>query len=91
MSSGLSARPDPIWAASWPSSEAQMRLALALQRDRRGVDGPDQHQIPVHAPDVVGGQVQRVVGVVDPLTFRGEQLNEIARLIGYIWGGLVEC
>ena len=24
MSSGLSARPDPIWAASWPSSEAQM-------------------------------------------------------------------
>ena len=24
MSLGLSARPDPIWAASWPSSEAQM-------------------------------------------------------------------
>ena len=66
-------------------------LALALQRDRHGVDGADQHQVPVHAPDVVGGQVQRVVGVVDPLTLRGEQLDELARLVWRVWCGLVEC
>jgi hypothetical protein len=66
------------------------QLALALQRDRDGIDGADQYQVPVHAPDVVGGQVQRVVGVVDPLTLRGEQLDELARLIGYVWRGLVD-
>ena len=65
-------------------------LALALQRDRHGVDGADQHQVPVHAPDVVGGQVQRVVGRVDPLTLRGEQLDELARLVGQVWCGLVD-
>ena len=51
-------------------------LALALQGDRLGVDPADQHQVPVQVPDVGGGEVQRIVGMVDPLTLRGKQLDE---------------
>jgi hypothetical protein len=52
-------------------------LALALQRDRLGVDPADDHQIPVHGPDVGRGKIERVIRMVDPLAFRREQLDEI--------------
>ena len=65
-------------------------LALALQGDRHGVDGADQHQVAVQPGDRIVGQVQRVVGVVDPLTLRGEQLDKLARLVWRVWCGLVE-
>ena len=64
-------------------------LALALQGDRLGVDPADEHEVPVQAPDVGGGQVQRVVGVVDPLTLRGKQLDESAGLVGPVRRGLI--
>ena len=51
-------------------------LALALQGDRLGVDPADQHQVAVQILDIGGGEVQRVVGVLDPLTLGGEQLDE---------------
>ena len=52
-------------------------LALALQGDRLGVDPADQDQVPVHGPDVGGGQVERIIGMLDALALRGEQLDEL--------------
>jgi len=51
-------------------------LALALQGDRLGVDPADEHQIPVQGPDVGGGQLERVVRMLDPLALRGQQLDQ---------------
>ena len=90
MSSGLSARAGPDLGGFLPEQRGpDAELALALQGDRLGVDPADQHQVPVQVPDVGGGQVQRVVGMVDPLTLRGKQLDEPARLvwIGCLAGG----
>src|SRR5580693_7122165 len=57
-------------------------LALALQRDRLGVDPADQDQVPVHGPDIGGGQVERIVGMLDAFALRGEQLDELFGLAG---------
>jgi len=53
-----------------------------LQGDRLGVDPADEHQVPVHVPDVGGGKVKRIVGMLDALALGGEQLNEPAGLVG---------
>ena len=74
MSLGDRARPEPICAASWPSSgRPQAELALALQRDRLGVDPPDEHHVAVHALDI--RVVERVLGMVDPFAFGGKELD----------------
>ena len=40
-------------------------FALALQRDRLGVDTPDEHEVAVERLHLVGGEFQWVVGVLD--------------------------
>ena len=52
------------------------QLALALQRDRLEVDPADQDEVAVQRLDLVGGQLQRVVGVLDPLALGGQQLDQ---------------
>ena len=56
-------------------------LALALQGDRLEVDPADQHQVPVQRLDLLGGDVQRVVGVLDSLALGGEELDELDRWV----------
>ena len=46
-------------------------LALALKRDRLEVDPADDDQVAVERLDLVGGDFQRVIGVLDPLPLRG--------------------
>ena len=45
------------------------QFALALQRDRLGVYPPDQDQVAVQVLHLVGGQLQGIVGVFEPLPF----------------------
>jgi len=58
----------------------QAELALALQRGRFGVDPPDQHEVAVEAAVFVLGQIDRVVGVLDPFALRGQELDELRTL-----------
>ena len=60
------------------------QLALALQGGRLDVDPADQDQVAVEAAELLGRDVQRVVGVLDPLALGGEELDELpgARLPG---------
>ena len=51
------------------------QFALALQRDRLGVDPADQDQVAVQALHLVGGQFQGIVGMFEPLPFGREQLD----------------
>ena len=48
----------------------QAKLALALQRDRLGVDPADEHHVAVHALDV--RVAEGVIGMIDPLALGGE-------------------
>ena len=85
MSRGCSARPGADLGrllAQQRGPDAQ--LALALQGDRLDVDPADQDQVPVQRPELLGRDVERVVGVVGPLALGGEQLDELpgARLPG---------
>ena len=66
----------------------EAELALALQGGRLGVDPADQNQIPVQRPDLGGGQVERVVGMLDPLALRGQQLDEFASPVRHFRCGL---
>ena len=54
----------------------EAQLALALQGDGLGVQPADEHQIAVEALQFAGRDVERVVGVLDPLTLRGQELNQ---------------
>ena len=51
------------------------QFALALQRDRLGVDPADQDEVAVQALHLVGGQLQGIVGVFEPLPFGREELD----------------
>src|ERR1035437_3852273 len=66
----------PAWSAAHPHRQRRpgpdAELTLALQSDRLGVDPADQDQIPVHVPDIGGGELDWVVGMLDPLALRGE-------------------
>jgi len=53
------------------------QLALALQRDGLEVDAADQHQVPVQRPDLLRRDVERVVGIFDPLALGGQELDEL--------------
>ena len=55
----------------------EAELALALQRDRLGVHPAHQDQIAVQTPELGGGDVERVTGMLDPLAFRGEELDQL--------------
>src|SRR6266849_5954191 len=50
-------------------------LALALQGDRLEVDPANENEIPVQGPDFLGGDVERVVRMLDPLAFWSKELN----------------
>jgi hypothetical protein len=52
------------------------QLALALQGDGLEVDPADEHQVPVQRPDFLGRDLKRVVGMVDSLALRRQQLDE---------------
>jgi hypothetical protein len=51
------------------------KFALALQGDRFGIDTPDENEVAVERLHLVGGQVQWVVRVLDPLPLRREELD----------------
>jgi hypothetical protein len=53
------------------------QFALALQRDRLGVDAADYDEVAVQSLHLVGGQFQGIVGVLDPLPLGREQLDGI--------------
>lgn len=55
----------------------QAQLALTLQRGGLGVEPAHQHQVAVEGAQLVRGGGERVVRVLDPLAFRGEQLYEL--------------
>ena len=55
----------------------QPQLTLPLQRDGLGVDAAGQHHVAEEAADLLTGELQWVVRVVEPLPLRGEQLHEI--------------
>ena len=50
-------------------------LTLPLQGDGLGVDPADQDQVGVEVLDLVGGQLQRIVGMLHPLALRREELD----------------
>ena len=53
------------------------QLALALQRGGLGVQLPDDDQVAVEVAVFLVGEVDRVVGVFDPVAIGGEQLHEL--------------
>ena len=55
----------------------QPELALALQGDRLGVDAADQDQVAVERGDLVVGDVERVVGMLDALALGSQQLDHV--------------
>ena len=63
------------------------QLALPLQRGRLDVDPADQDEVPVEIADLLGRDLERVVGMLHALTLRGEQLDEIGPAGGIRWGG----
>ena len=80
-----SARPEPTCAASWPEQAGpDAQLALALQGGGLGVEPADQDQVAVEAAQLLVGEVDVVVGVLDPLALRGEQLDGPSQGAGYL-------
>ena len=64
----------------------QAELALALERGGLGVDPAHQHEVAVERAQLVGRQVDVVLGMVDPLALRGEELDELgASVCGHGW------
>ena len=57
-------------------------LTLALQGDRLGVDPADDDEVAVQGLDLVGGQVEGVVGMICPFALGGEELDEFFSRIG---------
>ncbi len=55
-------------------------LALALQRGRLDVPAADQREVAVEAAELVVGDVEGVVGVLDPLALGREQLDQVRLL-----------
>ena len=55
----------------------QPELALALQRDGLGVDAAHHDEVAVERGDLVVGDVEGVVGVLDALALGGEQLHHV--------------
>ena len=51
------------------------QLALALERDGLEVDPADDDQVPVEGLDLLAGDLQRIAGMLDPLTLGGEELD----------------
>jgi hypothetical protein len=79
MSLGSSARPEPICAASWPSSGTQM--ALALHRVGLTVRAAHQHHVAIEVLEhlfVDVGDVLVELRRRDPLAFGGEQLSQLS-------------
>ena len=79
---GHVARPERAAGADLRGLLAEQRrpdpeLALALERDRLEVDPADDDQVPVQGLDLLGGDLQRVVGVLDSLPFGGEELDQL--------------
>ncbi len=64
-------------------------LALPLQGHGLKVDAPYENQVPVEGSDLLRSQVDVVVGVLDPLSFGGEELNELGGCFGTTRG--VDC
>ena len=61
-------------------------LALALQGGGLGVDPADEDQVAVETAQLLVGQVDVVLGMVDPLALRGEELDELgASVCGHGW------
>ena len=52
-------------------------LAVALERGGLGVDAPREDHVAVEAAQLLGGEVVVELVVVDPLTLRGQQLDEL--------------
>ena len=58
----------------------------ALQRRGLGVDASDEDQVAVETAQLLLGQVDVVLGMVDPLALRGEELDELgASVCGHGW------
>jgi hypothetical protein len=55
------------------------QFSLALQRDGLGVHPPDKHHVPVHALEIYV-VAERVIGVLDPLAFWGQELDKLTVL-----------
>ena len=55
-------------------------LALALQRGRLDVPAADEGEVAVEPAQLVVGDVEGVVGVLDPLALGREQLDEVRLL-----------
>ena len=54
------------------------QFALALQRGRLGVQLPhDRDEVAVEPAVLLVGEVDRIVGVIDPFAVGGEQLHEL--------------
>ena len=63
---------------------------MPLQRDSLRVDPPGEHQIAVVTANVVVGDIGDqgvVLGVGDPLSLRGEQLNQLVFIVALRPGG----
>ena len=56
-------------------------LAVALQRGGLGVDPPGEHHVAVEAAQLVGGEVEVEVRVVDPFALRREELDEFGATV----------
>ncbi len=53
------------------------QFALALQGDRLEVDPADEDQVPVQPLDLLGGDLERVIRMLGPLSLRSQKLNEL--------------
>ena len=64
----------------------QSELALALQRGGFGIDSAYEDEVAVETAQLLLGQVDVVLGVVDPLALRCEELDELgASVCGHGW------
>src|SRR5581483_4221865 len=55
----------------------QAEFALPLQGDRLGVDAADQREVAVEPGDLVVGDVEWMVRMIDALPFRRQQLDHV--------------
>src|SRR5690606_6063033 len=71
------ARPD-LGGLLAQQGDPDAELALALQGVALPVEPADQHHVPVQAAKRLVAELYVEIGVLDPLSFGGEELNEVS-------------